>query len=78
MDHYRLDQFDQMFIMNYQKLSEAEVRSNSKVRMVIGYLTENQKITKFSLKGVAMKPFGLGFLYKIFITLGDQNQLVVG
>jgi len=44
LDHYKLNQFDEMFIMNYQKLSEAELRGSSRARMVIQFLYQNQKM----------------------------------
>jgi hypothetical protein len=75
LDHYRLNQFDDMFIMNYQKLSEIEFRTNTKVRMVLNFLHDTQQITDSELLGAAYKPYGLGFLYKIFLTIGAQRQL---
>ena len=62
--------------MNYQKLTQEEMKSDSKFRMALDYLYSNQKIKKASLLGAASKPFGLGFLYRIFI-LDSNSQLFV-
>lgn len=67
LDHYKLNQFDEMFIMNYQKLSEAELRGSSRVRMVIEYLYQSQTMLKDAeLLGACSKAYSLGFLYKVF------------
>lgn len=76
LDHYRLDQFDQLFIMNYQKLSEDDLRTNSKLRIVLSYLHNSRKIDETSkILGAASKPLGLGFLFKVFVRTGLSQQI---
>ncbi len=77
LDHYKLDQFDEMFIMNYQKLSEQELRSNSKLRIALSFLYNTKKIGADSqFLGAAYKPYGLGFLYKTFFRLGLSQEII--
>jgi hypothetical protein len=76
LDHYRLDLYDELFIMNYQKLTQDEIKSDSKFRMALNYLYGNKQIKSASLVGAATKSFGLGFLYKIFI-VDSNSQLFV-
>ena len=53
--------------MNYQRLSESDMRADSKFRMALNYLYMNQKIAKASLIGAATKTFGLGHIYKVYL-----------
>jgi hypothetical protein len=76
LDHYRLDQFDNLFIMNYQKISQDEIRTNTKARMVLSFLNNHQNITNYTFLGAAYKPSNLGFLYQIFLKLADNSLTV--
>jgi hypothetical protein len=78
LDNYKLDQFDQMFIMNYQKMSISELNNNSQARLALNYLLNNQHISSPNILGIAFKPNGLGFLYQIVIAVGQSRQLSVG
>ena len=80
LDHYRLDQFDNSFIMNYQKISQNEIRSDTKARMVLSFLNnnqnKNQKIANYVFLGAAYKPSTLGFLYQVFLKLANNTLYV--
>ena len=63
--------------MNYQKLTEEELRTNSKFRMVLNFLHNSRKVNADSeFLGAAYKPYGLGFLYKSYFKIGITKQLV--
>jgi hypothetical protein len=61
--------------MNYQKLSEQDMRTDSKFRMALNYLYMNQKIASASLLGAASKSFGLGHIYKVYLRLDQTAEL---
>ncbi len=66
-----------MFIMNYQKLTQQELRSNSKLRIVLSFLYNNKKIGSDSqFLGAACKPYGFGFLYKTFFRVGLIQEII--
>lgn len=63
--------------MNYQKLTEQELRTNSKLRIVLSFLYNTKKVTSDSLfLGAAYKPYGLGFLYKTFFKVGLNQDII--
>lgn len=45
--------------------------------MALAFLNNNQKITDSEFMGAASKPYGLGFIYKLFLKIGSQKQLAV-
>lgn len=67
LDHYRLDEFEKMFILNYQKLSEAELKVDTNFQLAYhALLNSNSSLAEAALIGVAQKPLGLGYIYHIF------------
>ena len=68
LDHYRLDEFEKMFILNFQKLEESELKTDSNFNIAYQYLIQNsEKVKEASLIDVAQKPLSLGFVYNIFM-----------
>jgi len=58
-----------MFILNYQRLSDEELRSDSNFRMVLNTLYQNSTLESASLIGATHKPMGLGFIFHIYFRL---------
>jgi hypothetical protein len=72
LDHYRLDEFEKLFILNYQKLNDAELKSDSNFQVAYQTLkASNSTLSAVSLIGVAQKPLGLGYVYQIFQRLAN-------
>lgn len=76
LDHYRLDEFEKLFITNYQRLSEVDIKSDTNFRLVLQYiLNNNATLNAASLIGAAMKPLSLGYLYHVYFRL-DSGDIV--
>ena len=57
-----------MFILNFQKLEESELRTDSNFNIAYQELIKsNKKYEGSSLIGAAQKPLSIGFIYHIFI-----------
>lgn len=70
LDHYRLDQFEKMFILNFQKLSDSDLHTDPNFRLAyINLVNTNATLRSASLIGAAQKPLGLGFVYNIYFRL---------
>lgn len=67
LDHYRLDEFEKMFILSYQKLNDEELKTDSNFQLAFQALkSSNATLNAAALIGVAQKPLGLGYIYQIF------------
>lgn len=63
-----------MFIMNYQKLSDNEIKTDTNFHTAYEtLLKENKTLSSSSLIGAAQKPLGLGFVYHIFSRLSGGS-----
>ena len=58
-----------MFILNYQKLTDEELKTDNNFRMVLQALYQNTTLAKSSLIGATQKPMGLGFIYHVYFRL---------
>ena len=68
LDHYRLDEFEKMFILNYQKLNDEDLKTDTNFQLAYqGLLNDRATLASASLIGAAQKPLGLGYVYHIFM-----------
>lgn len=75
LDHYRLDEFEKLFILNYQVLSDDDLHTDPNFRLVLhSLINANATLAKSSLIGAASKPLGLGFVYHVYFRL-DSGEL---
>jgi len=59
-----------MFILNFQKLSDNDLRTDPNFRLAYSNLINtNSTLRSASLIGAAQKPLGLGFVYNIYFRL---------
>jgi hypothetical protein len=80
LDHYRLDDFEKMFILNYQILSDDDLHTDPNFRLVLHSLfNSNATLSSASLIGAAQKPLGLGFIYHLYFRLqsGEIDRIEV-
>ena len=76
LDHYRLDEFEKMFIMNFQKLDDKQLKTDTNFMLAYQSLLDSVTKLKFaSLIGVAQKPMGLGYIYHIFMR--DEHGVII-
>jgi hypothetical protein len=76
LDHYRLDEFEKMFITSFQKLSENEIKGDTNFNLAWqSLISSNGSLSDASLIGVAQKPMSLGYIYHIFMRL--YNGVIV-
>jgi hypothetical protein len=76
LDHYRLDEFEKMFILNFQKLSDNDLKTDVNFKVVYEtLLKEKSNLKNAYLIGVAQKPLSLGYVYHIFMR--TANQIIV-
>lgn len=74
LDHYRLDEFEKLFIMNYQKLTDEELKNDGNFLLVLQALRNgNATLARSTLVGAAQKPLGLGYLFHLFFRLEDGS-----
>lgn len=74
LDHYRLDEFEKLYISNYQKMTDFEIKNDNNFRLAYQYLTmANLKLGNFSLIGVASKPLNLGYLYNMYFKTDNSS-----
>lgn len=74
LDHYRLDEFEKMFILNYQKLNDEDLKSDTNFKLAYQSLrSNNSTMNNAALIGAAQKPMGLGYIYQIFLRLLDSS-----
>jgi hypothetical protein len=72
LDHYRLDEFEKMFILNYQILTDDDLRTDPNFRLILNSLRNaNTTLKTASLIGAAQKPLSLGFVYHVFFRLAS-------
>lgn len=70
LDHYRLDEFEKMFITSFQKLSESDLKTDTNFNLAFqSLINSNGSLSDAKLIGVAQKPMSLGYLYHIFMRL---------
>ena len=63
-----MDEFEKMFILNFQKLEESELKTDSNFNIAYQELIKsNKEYAGASLIGAAQKPLSIGFIYHIFI-----------
>ena len=68
LDHYRLDEFEKMFILSFQRIDENDLKTDTNFNIAYEYLlNSNKEWQSASLIGVAQKPLSLGFIYHIFM-----------
>lgn len=59
-----------MFILNFQKLSDNDLRTDPNFRLAYNNLINtNSTLRTASLIGAAQKPLGLGFVYNVYFKL---------
>ena len=59
-----------MFILNFQKLSDNDLRTDPNFRLAYNSLINtNATLKSAALIGAAQKPLGLGFVYNVYFRL---------
>lgn len=59
-----------MFILNFQKLSDSDLRTDPNFRLAYNNLINtNSSLRSAALIGAAQKPIGLGFVYNVYFRL---------
>lgn len=69
-----------MFILNFQKLSDNDLRTDPNFRLAYNNLINtNSTLRTASLIGAAQKPLGLGFVYNVYFKLitGEVSKVQV-
>ena len=57
-----------MFILNFQKLNDNELKTDTNFNLVYqSLLNSHQELKKAALIGVAQKPLSLGYVYHVFM-----------
>jgi len=63
-----------MFVLNFQKLSENELKKDTNFRLAAQYLANtNKDLGSADLIGAAQKPLSLGYIYHIFFRLVNST-----
>jgi hypothetical protein len=71
LDHYRYNEFEKLYISNFQKLSDADMKTDSNFRLVYDTIINKNKarLDGAQLIGAANKPSSLGFIYHVMFRL---------
>ena len=73
LDHYRLDEFEKMFILNFQKINDDELKTDTNFNLAYQALVKSDsKLQDIKLIGAAQKPMGLGYIYHIFFRFDSK------
>ncbi len=66
-----------MYITNYQKILDNDLKTDSNFRLVYKYsLNQNTVLAKANLIGAASKPLSLGFIYHLYFILPNTGEII--
>ncbi len=75
LDHYRYNEFEKLYISNFQKLSDADMKTDANFRLVYDNVVNKNKVRLDGAKliGAANKPSSLGFIYHVIFRLANTE-----